>query len=262
MRSGMLALCLLAFPAAFGLSQSYRSTVNSGNDSYKQKKYDDAGKAYDKAGAIDQKRIESRFNHGNALYRAGDPQGALKKYQEALEKNPGRDEAAGIAYNIGNTWMSVASSAKDGAGEDAQMKAYQEAINAYKQSLKLKPDDEDTRYNLAYAMRKYQMLQKQKEEQKKDKKDKKDDKKKDDQKKNDKQKDKSDNKQDQKKDQNQQQQQQQNKDQQNKDQKQQQRRVPKQQSEQMLRALERNEKDLQKRKRAAHPVDVRVEKDW
>ena len=44
-------------------------------------------------------------------------------------------------------------------------KKYEDALNAYKNSLKNNPNDEDTRYNYFYAQ---QMLKQQQQQQKKD----------------------------------------------------------------------------------------------
>ena len=62
-------LMLLSKPSS---AQSYRSTVNSGNDAYKQKQYDAAAKKYDEAAKKDPERMESYYNRGNVAYRNED----------------------------------------------------------------------------------------------------------------------------------------------------------------------------------------------
>jgi Ca-activated chloride channel family protein len=112
-----------------------------------------------------------------------------------------------------------------------------EAIDTYKKALRINPGDMETKYNLAYA----QQLKKQQQQKNQDKnKDK--DKDKDQQKQN----------QDQNKDQNKQQQQPPPK-------------ISKQNAEQLLQALQNDEKNIQDKVKKAQAVQVkssRVEKDW
>ena len=113
-----------------------------------------------------------------------------------------------------------------------------EAIDTYKKALRINPGDMETKYNLAYA----QQLKKQQQQQQKNQ-----DKDKD----KDKEKEKEQNK-DQNKDQNKQQQQPPPK-------------ISKQNAEQLLQALQNDEKKIQDKVKKAQAVQVkssRVEKDW
>ncbi len=113
-----------------------------------------------------------------------------------------------------------------------------ESIEAYKQALRNNPQDLETKYNLLYAMN---LKKKQEEEQKKQ------DKNKDQDKDQNKDKDK-----DQNKDRQKQEQQQQNK-------------ISKQNAEQMLQALETEEKKTQEKVRKVQALKAKskqVEKDW
>jgi len=259
-------LCL--FLVQSGIGQSYRSTVNEGNDLYHQQQYDRAKSKYKTASSADPERLESEFNIGNTEYRTDNFKAAIDSYKKAGERATSREEGAQIWYNAGNTFLNAAEKdsqvpmQQQGSGQsggDLRMEGYKQAIQAYKESLKLNPKDEDTRYNLTYAMKKLQDLKNQ-DKKNEDKKDKKQDKKKD-QKDKDKDKKKQDQeqKQDQKKDQKQEQKQDQKQEQQRKPQE---KKMSKQQAEQILKALERDEKALQKKKKAKRVSRINVEKDW
>jgi len=256
--------------------------VNDGNELYHQKQYDKAKEKYSSAAKLDPTRIESQFNLGNAEYRSDNFKGAIERYKKAGERASSKEEGGQLWYNGGTTFLNAVekgagiSSPSQSAdqGQEMKMQGYQQAIDAYKQSLKLNPKDADARYNLLYAMKKLdEMKQQQKNKYKDDKKQKKNekqDKNKDDQKKNKDQQQKQD-KQDKKDDKEKQQQNQKQNDQQNKANKNQEKQKPKpqeekkmsqQQAEQILRALQRNEQDLQKKLRAKQSVRVQVEKDW
>ncbi|MDT8325289.1 MAG: tetratricopeptide repeat protein [Bacteroidota bacterium] len=283
----MLAFLLCAASAQVS-AQSYRSTVNEGNEYYRQQEYDRAREKYEQAAADEPDRIESYFNAGNAAYRAAtentsaeDVQAALQAYEKAGTRIENSAQLARTFYNAGNTFLQAAEKGlenpllQQAAGEqggDMRKQGYLRAIDMYKRTLKIDPDDADARYNLTYAKKKLQDLQKQQQDQKQDKEEKKDQKQ--DKQQDQQQQDKSRDEQEQKKDQqNQDQQQQQNQkdrdqedDARNKQQQQskpeQQQKMSKQQAEQILRALEREEKALQKKKRMKVNTRTEVEKDW
>ncbi|MDE7149687.1 MAG: tetratricopeptide repeat protein [Bacteroidales bacterium] len=58
-----------------------------------------------------------------------------------------RKERAHAAHNLGNAYM--------------QTEAYAEAVDAYKQALRQRPEDADSKYNLAYAQKLLQQQQQQ-----------------------------------------------------------------------------------------------------
>lgn len=288
---GILTVCFfLALPAALA-AQSYRSTVNDGNEQYHEKKFDDALQKYEAAAVTEPERPESYFNSGNASYRAfNNPEGAtdpkmieraLKEYERAGVRFRDRGRIAGTLYNAGNVFLAAAEKGGDnpvlqqatgGEGGDLRKEGYRQAIEMYKKSLKLDPSDADARYNLTYAKKKLEELEQQQQNQdknqdQKQKQDKQD--KEQDQQNQDKNKQEEQQKQD-KQDQQQQQQQNQKDDQQQEKAKpdeqqqpqQQEQQMSKQQAEQILRALQREEKELQKKKRQQQGRRVNVEKDW
>ncbi len=279
----VILLFTTCIPAA---AQSYRSTVNEGNEYYRQQDYDRAREKYEQAAADDPDRIESYFNAGNAAYRAAsdnasadDIQAALQAYEKAGTRMENTAQLAQTLYNAGNTFLQAAEKGLEnpllqqtagGQGGDMRRQGYLHAIDMYKRALKLDPTDADARYNLTYARKKLEELQNQQQNQDQDqKKDQKQDKQQDQE-----QQDKSKDEQQQKKDQqNQDQQQQQNQkdqdqqddarqNQQEKSKPEQEQKMSKQQAEQILRALEREEKALQKKKRAKVNARANVEKDW
>ncbi len=274
----LAAVLLLSGTAA--QAQSYRGTVNEGNDQYEQKQYDKARDSYRKAASVEPDRPESYFNAGNAAYRSDDIKAALEQYEKAGLRVRDKETLARTLYNAGNTFLNAAEKGMDNpalqqaAGEQAgnlQMEGYKQAIEMYKKALKLDPKDQDARYNLTYARKKLEDLQKQQQNQNKDqKKDQKQQDKNKDQQKQEKnkqeeqeKKDKQDQQQQQKqnqKDNEQKEQAKKNEQQQPKPEKQQ--NMSKQQAEQILRALQRDEKDLQKKKRQQQSSRVTVEKDW
>lgn len=238
----LMCLCF-----SFSLAQHENKSIRKGNQFYQDKKFSEAEKKYKEALSKNKESNEAQFNLGDALYEQ-------KKYDQALEqfnvtaKNSNDKKLQAQAYhNLGNSYL--------------QNKKYEESINAYKNALKMNPDDDDTRYNLAYA--KSKLMQQQQQQQQKDNKDKKDNKDNKDQenkdKNNQKDQDKKDNKE------------QDNKDNEQKKQKedeqkqaQQNPKMSKEDAERLLNALNNKEKDLHDKlkKKATQGVRVQIEKDW
>lgn len=215
---------------AFGQREANK-LLEKGNAFYNNKKYNDAEVEYRKAITKSTNQFKSKFNLGDALYKQGKFEDAQKVFSEASTLAGDKADKAKAFHNIGNSFV--------------KQEKFKEAADAYKKALKSNPEDEETRYNLAYAQKMIPKQEEQKNQQNQDK----------------------DNKnQDQNQDQNQQQKQQQ----QNADNQQQQKPKPQQgqmseeQAKQMLEALGKNEKDIQEKlkKIRMQGSKQKLEKDW
>ena len=128
------------------------------------------------------------ISQGNKLFRSGDYANAEVSYRKALEKNDRNSQAH---YNLGNSLLAqnkdsaaVAEFEKAGKMEtDPLLKSqsfhnlgvicqkhemFGEAIEAYKQSLRLNPHDDETRYNLQLCKHQLKKQQQNKPDQKPD----------------------------------------------------------------------------------------------
>lgn len=232
---GVKSISILLFAIGISGNASAQSALKKGNQLYDAGKYKEAANEYGKAIKEDSAQLQkSTYNLGNALYQQKQIDNARKAYDVAAQKAKNVTEKANAQYNTGNTYMSE--------------RKWEDAIEAYKKTLRNNPQDQDAKYNLSYAKA---MLQK--EQQNKKKQNKKDDKK-DDKKKEDKKKEEQQNKQGQ-----------QNKNEQGQEQQQQQgqeSKLSQQQAEQLLNALQQEEKKLQEQKKKMHGAPTRMAKDW
>jgi tetratricopeptide (TPR) repeat protein len=253
-----LIIILLVFVCTTGVyAQKERKFVREGNGYYADGLKDTTkldtisfGKAevaYRHALQIKPDDFHWQFNLANSIYKQNKPDQAATEFEKLADKTTNPAEKTMVYHNLGNSLLA--------------QKKFDPSIDAYKKALRIMPNDPETKYNLAYAMK----MKKKDQEQKKKDQDKKD---KDKDKNKDKDKDKKDqDKKDQNKDQNKDKQDQ-NKDQQNKDQQQQQpqqNKISKQSAEQMLQALENDEKQTQekvKKAQAARAEKTKVEKNW
>ncbi len=220
-------------------AQEDAKTLYDGNNFYHSGKLPEASAKYARALELNPNNKKANFNLGNALYKTAM---AIKQGNITDPSNPGvtpdslskmifdkaaqnfavvansvsdKDTLHRAWHNIGNCYL--------------QKKEYQQAADAYKKALKFDPKDEETRYNLAYALKHIPkqkkggggQSQQQQQQQKQDKKDEK-----------------------------QQQQQQQSQ-------------MSKEQAEQLLKAMMESEKKLQeKRKQKPEEMNKQQEKDW
>jgi Ca-activated chloride channel family protein len=237
---GLLPLVVLFAFSSASLAQT-NQLLQQGNQLYSKQRYDEAANNYMKALQKDPNNVTGLFNLGNALYQKQKYDTSRKIMAATANALKDKGGKAAVNYNIGNTYMA--------------QRNWDEAINAYKNTLRNNPQDVDAKYNLSYAGQ-----MKKQEDKKGGKKDKKDQKDKKEQQK-DKQKQDKDNKDKDKQDQ---QNQDDKKQQDNKDQKPQSQpsKLSKQQADQMLNALQQEEKKLQDKLKKEKAIPLKLDKDW
>ncbi|MBQ7691483.1 MAG: tetratricopeptide repeat protein [Muribaculaceae bacterium] len=218
-----------------------RNHIRSGNKLYKQKRYAEAEVEYRKALQESPASPIAQFNLATALLR----QGSATASQDSKD-NPA-NEAQGILAELAKNCPNHGIRGK--AAYDLGNIAYTqqnwgEAIEHYKNALRCNPDDDQARDNLRLAQLKKQQQDQQNKNQNKDKQDQNKDKQ-------DQNKDKQDQNKDKQNQQNQDQQNQQNQDQQNQDrqngQPKQENGMSQQNAEQVLKAMQDQERATQQR---------------
>lgn len=132
-----LAAAFLLMASAY--TQNDKTLLRRGNEAFSKGEYAAAADLYSRSRKKNPDNPSTGFNLGAALYRMGYNDSVRHVLQEVLKQNPSKELAAKTWHNLGNSYL-------------AERKP-REAIEAYKNALKLNPRDEDTRYNLAYAQR-------------------------------------------------------------------------------------------------------------
>lgn len=219
-----------------------RSEVNDGVDQYKEKNYADAEVNFKKGKEKSPENFEAHFNLGDALYKQGRYDESLQEFYSSIELTEETDLKAKAYHNIGNSFL--------------KSQKFKESIEAYKNALKINPNDQETKYNLSYALKQLEKQNQQNQNQNKDQnKDKNEDQNKD--------KDQQDqNKNDQKQDQNKPDQNEQTQQDNTQSQQQQPNQISKEEAERILQALKNNEQDMQKKIRKKTGIPIKREKDW
>ena len=250
---------ICVFLAILGMArgQNERKIIREGVRAYQEGDYSEAEVQFRKAGDINQESFEAGFNTGAALYGQEKYEETFKQYeslveqsQAALEEDP--ETLAHIWHNMGNSLL--------------ESQQYAPSIEAYKNSLRLNPDDLDTKYNLAYARKKLKEQQQQQQQQQ------------DQQGENDQQEDQEQqekqqdqikgqgeqNEDDRLKNEEQQEQPRQPEEEQDQQAQPQPREISKEDAERMLKAIQQQEKDVKDKvdKKKAAAAKVKTKKDW
>ena len=214
---------------AFAQEKTDRDYLRSGNKLYNDSLFIKAEVDYRKALELNPKSTDAMFNLANALLMQQKAKEAMEQYESVSKIEKDKEKLAQIYHNMGVILQSS--------------KQLPQCIEAYKESLRNYPKDDETRYNLALAQKQLkdqqqnqqnQDQQQQQQEQKEDKQDQNKD------------------QQEQNQDQQQQPQQQQNKNE-----------MSKENAQQLLNAVMQDEKNVQdKVKKQIQIQGKKLEKDW
>ena len=215
---------------AFAQEKTDRDYLRSGNKLYNDSLFIKAEVDYRKALEINPKSTDAMFNLANALLMQQKAKEAMEQYESVSKIEKDKEKLAQIYHNMGVILQSS--------------KQLPQCIEAYKESLRNNPKDDETRYNLALAQK--QLKDQQQNQQNQDQQQQQQEQKED--------------KQDQNKDQ-----QEQNQDQQQQPQQQQQNKneMSKENAQQLLNAVMQDEKNVQdKVKKQIQIQGKKLEKDW
>ena len=223
-----LLLCVGA-GQALAQEKTDRDYLRSGNKLYNDSLFIKAEVDYRKALELNPKSTDAMFNLANTLLMQQKAKEAMEQYESVSKIEKDKEKLAQIYHNMGVILQSS--------------KQLPQCIEAYKESLRNNPKDDETRYNLALAQKQLkdqqqnqqnQDQQQQQQEQKEDKQDQNKD------------------QQEQNQDQQQQPQQQQNKNE-----------MSKENAQQLLNAVMQDEKNVQdKVKKQIQIQGKKLEKDW
>ena len=224
--SAMTLLMLMTAMAAN--AQNDRDYIREGNRNFRSGKFAEAEVSYRKSIEKNPRNPQAAYNLGNALFAQKKDSAAVVAYESGVQL-----ETSAIRKSMGYHNMGVVCQSH---------KMFSEAIEAYKNALRLNPKDDEARYNLEICKKQQKNQQNKQNQDKQDQK--KDDKGKDQKKDQQKEKQKQDK----------------DKQQQNKDKN----KMSKDNAEQLLNAAIQQEKNTQKRMKdkMQQPRSRQLDKNW
>ena len=233
-------LFILSFLMSFNaFAQNKKSFLRDGNELYADSSYNEAEMQYRKSLEKDQDYFNASFNLADAVYKQERYEESSALFDALKDNAPTETDLAKVYHNLGNSLV--------------KEQKLEEAIDAYKSSLRINPKDKDTRHNLAITHK--QKQQQEKEQENKDEKD-------------EQEQDKEGENKEEEKENKEQEQSQENKEQQEekKESKPEEKKeeMSKETAEKMLEAIQQKEKELQEelQKKKVKGKRVKVLKDW
>lgn len=134
-RFTFLTLLFLGLGGVF--AQEKDKTLPKANEAYNESKYAEAEADYRISNSKFPNRSVAPYNLGNAIYKQNQASEAKYAYAKALQHARSSIQRHKALHNLGNVFM--------------KEKNYTEAVEAYKNALRNNPNDEETRYNFALA---------------------------------------------------------------------------------------------------------------
>jgi tetratricopeptide (TPR) repeat protein len=156
------AACLVAATSLAWLDP--HQPLRDANKLYAEGKYEDAAAGYNAALVDHPDSAELHFNLGDATYKQGKYDEAVKTFQQ-VETTGDPQVASRVAYNVGNATFRQGQALEQTDPQKA-LGLYAEALASYRRALGLTPDDEDSKFNHELVTRRIAELKKRLEEQK------------------------------------------------------------------------------------------------
>ena len=137
-----LLILFVVFGVLSSQAQQERKFIREGNELFEKQDFEKAEVEYRKAADKKNESFEAAFNMADALYKQKKYDEALQQFSALAKQQTDKQRLGEIYHNIGNTLLS--------------MEKTEESIEAYKESLRNRPDSEQTKYNLEFARHKQQ----------------------------------------------------------------------------------------------------------
>lgn len=132
-----IVTAFLVLFSMFVNAQEKDKNLPKGNDAFNEKNFTEAEANYRISASKFPDKANAYYNLGNTIYSIKQPSEAKYAYQNAIKNATTRSQKHQAYHNLGNAFM--------------KEKNYQAAVSTFKQALINNPSDEETRYNFALA---------------------------------------------------------------------------------------------------------------
>ena len=135
-------------------AQNKRSLLRSGNNLYADSSYNQAEIQYRKSLEKDQNYFSASFNLADAIYKQERYSESSKLFDALKDNAKTNKDLTKVLHNLGNSLF--------------KEQKLDKAIDSYKEALRINPNDNETRHNLALAKKQKKQQEENKEEEKKE----------------------------------------------------------------------------------------------
>ena len=137
-------------------AQNKKSFLRDGNKLYADSSYNESEMQYRKSLEKNQNYFKASFNLADAIYKQERYEEASALFSALKDNAPNETDLAKVYHNLGNSLF--------------KQQKLEEAITAYKSALRITPNDEQTRHNLALSKKQKQKQEQQNKDKKEDQK--------------------------------------------------------------------------------------------
>lgn len=134
-----IMLLLMSSFALTASAQADRKFIRNGNRLYRQQQFAKAEAEYRKALSANSRNTQASYNLGCALLQQQKDSAAIAQFENAVKAETSKRRKAMAYHNMGVICQ--------------KHQMFSEAIEAYKESLRNNPSDNETRYNLELCRR-------------------------------------------------------------------------------------------------------------
>lgn len=138
------SLLLVAAVTIDAYGQGENRLIRKGNRAFDKGDFEAAEVEYQRSLERNRQNVIAEFNLGGAIHQQENFEESAAIFDQLSRRNLPDDKRAMSFHNLGNSLL--------------YQQQFEQAIEAYKNALRINPDDMDTKYNLLYAQ---QMLQEQ-----------------------------------------------------------------------------------------------------
>jgi len=164
----LCALAVLGLPASASAWSPFRTQspqVERGNELMAEQKYEAALQAYDEAAKKLPDAPGVQLDRGLALLAQDLTEPSKEAFLKAADPSAPNAVRADAYYDLGVAFAREAEALSEQASNDQASAHFQEAADAFKRSLRLRPGDRNAAWNLEYAMKRIREEQEKQQEQ-------------------------------------------------------------------------------------------------
>lgn len=167
-----IILIIFVFISINASAQLENKNIRRGNKLFAKNDYSQAESEYQKAMEVDSTSFIAKFNYADAQFMQKNYESALENYETLTQKMTNKDTLSKIYHNIGNLYVRMAENSLQTSELKTAIENLEKALGNYKSSIKLNPNDKETKFNYLITKKILKDLKEQQKQQQQDNQDK------------------------------------------------------------------------------------------
>lgn len=150
MKKIILFILFIVFSLNCFSQRVVRDSIRAGNEAYKEQMYNTAESKYKAALSINPSEKTAIYNLANTYYKQNKWDESIKQYEYYISiETTDPKKVSSAYYNIGNAVLKKT----DLKDDKTKKESLERSMGAYKNALRLNPNDNEARYNLAVVQK-------------------------------------------------------------------------------------------------------------